>query len=115
MTGGAFSDQAVYNASSGLFTYGNNLAAGINTCINGDCSLPGETTVVGAGCQSSVSVFTVDYDAPSTKNTTKVMEALKPLVITDKSIGSNALRESHPRLRSSVPLTANSGAGLRGT
>jgi 5'-nucleotidase len=38
-------------------------AYGLNTALNGDSSLPGETDVV-AGGKSSVSVFTVDYDAP---------------------------------------------------
>ena len=32
------------------------------------------------GCQSSVSVFTVDYDAPNGANTTAVRAALGPLV-----------------------------------
>jgi 5'-nucleotidase len=66
LTGGADVDQAVYNATSGLFAYGNVVSPGANTCINGDCSLPGETDILNAGCQSSVSVFTVDYDAPLT-------------------------------------------------
>ena len=59
LTGGAFSDLAVFNASSGIFTYANTLGAGINECINGDCSYPGETNVVNSGCNSAVSVFTV--------------------------------------------------------
>ena len=71
----------MYNATSGLFTYANLLAAGVNECINGNCDLPGETTVVNGGCQSAVSVFTVDYDAPSGKETKGVMKALEPLVI----------------------------------
>ena len=89
LTGGAFTDQAVYSASSGLFTYANALGSGINTCINGDCSLPGETSIVNAGCQSSVSVFTVDYDAPKTRNTTEVFKALEPLVITNKTTSTS--------------------------
>lgn len=47
----------------------NNAAAfrvtpGINVCFNGNCKLPGET-VVSAGCASAVSVFSIDYDAPT--------------------------------------------------
>ncbi|RDL41278.1 SurE-like protein [Venustampulla echinocandica] len=64
LTGGADVDEAVYNSTTGLFTWGNVVPEGANTCINGDCSLPGETDILNAGCQSSVSVFTVDYDAP---------------------------------------------------
>ena len=95
LTGGALTDAAVFDASSGLFNYANNLGAGINACINGDCSLPGETTVVISGCQSSVSVFTVDYDAPSTKNTTSVRKALEPLVISNKTAQSYRLCKIH--------------------
>lgn len=64
MTGGAVVDKAVYNETTGLFKYGDLVTEGTNTCINGDCSLPGETDVLESGCKSSVSVFTTDYDAP---------------------------------------------------
>ncbi|KAG8531725.1 uncharacterized protein KY384_003357 [Bacidia gigantensis] len=85
MTGGAQVDKAVFNETSKLFTFGNTDGPGLNTCINGDCSLPGETTVVnGPNCESSVSVFTVDYDAPSTKATAAVREGLCPLVEYEK-------------------------------
>ncbi|EFX02272.1 acid phosphatase [Grosmannia clavigera kw1407] len=70
MSGGADVDKAVYNATTGLFHYGDldEAGSGVNACINGDCSLPGETDVVSGhgACQASVSVFTVDYDAPYT-------------------------------------------------
>ncbi len=53
-------------------------------CINGDCSLPGETLVLNAGCYTSVSVFTVDYDAPlsgtCSGQETNVLASLSPLV-----------------------------------
>lgn len=62
-TGGALEDKAVYNETTGLFTFQNIAPPGANTCINGDCALPGETNVL-TGCQSSVTFFTVDYDAP---------------------------------------------------
>ncbi|KAM0801666.1 5'/3'-nucleotidase sure [Usnea florida] len=79
MTGGAEVDTAVLDPATGLFSYGSIVPAGANTCINGDCSLPGETTVVGSGCFSSVSVFTVDYDAPS-PGSKRVRKLLEPLV-----------------------------------
>ena len=36
--------------------------------------------MVSAGCQSSVSVFTVDYDAPISGATSAVRKSLQPLV-----------------------------------
>ena len=100
LTGGALTDSAVYNASSGLFTYGNYLpdsGVGVNVCYNGDCSLPGETTIVNSGCNSAVSVFTVDYDAPKTKATKKVMKSLQPLVLkTNGTAVAKALSKLSP-------------------
>lgn len=85
LTGGALTDKAVYNATSGLFTYANYLGVGTNQAINGDASLPGETTVAGTGaCYSSVSVFTVDYDAPTGSAQSTVRSALQPLVAYQK-------------------------------
>ena len=88
MTGGAIVDSAVFNATSKLFTYGDIVPAGANTCINGNCSLPGETNVVDGGCQSSVSVFTTDYDAPLTAATEAVRTSLMPLVSYANSTNS---------------------------
>lgn len=85
MTGGAFSDRAVYNATSGTFSHGNALPSGINRCVNGDCSLPGETAVSDEGCFSTVSVFTVDYDAPLGRDQARVRTALKGLVQYENS------------------------------
>ena len=62
-TGNAIVDRAVYNETTQLFKYADIIGSGANKCINGDCSLPGETDVV-TKCQSSVTFFTVDYDAP---------------------------------------------------
>ncbi|KAK5257379.1 hypothetical protein LTR40_009616 [Exophiala xenobiotica] len=79
-TGGGFTDNAVYNATSGLFTYGNKLTDAINRCINGNCALPGETDVVDNGCYGSVSVFTIDYDAPLGRDQAGIRVALTPTV-----------------------------------
>ena len=87
LTGGGFTDTAVYNATTKVFTYGNIASSGINTCINGDCGLPGETDVVDSGCFSSVSVFTVDYDAPNGAGQTEVRGALSPLVAYEAGSG----------------------------
>jgi 5'-nucleotidase len=68
LTGGAESDKLVLN-SAGLPTYASIVPkGGLNTCNVGDCSLEGETDWVASGaCKASVSVFAVDYDAPSAK------------------------------------------------
>ena len=84
LTGGADVDAAVFNETSKLFTYKNIQTPGLNTCINGDCKLPGETQVVESGCFSSVSIFTVDYDAPTSQDTKGVRELLEPLVTAQK-------------------------------
>jgi 5'-nucleotidase len=66
LTGDANVDVAVYDEETKLFDWDNifPVAAGVNACYNGDCQLPGETFVVGGG-SVGVSVFTIDYDAPS--------------------------------------------------
>ncbi|CZR58184.1 uncharacterized protein PAC_08075 [Phialocephala subalpina] len=80
-TGGADFDSAIFNSTTGLFSYANVVPAGANQCIDGDCSLPGETNILDGGCQSSVSVFTVDYDAPTQcHNSPDVRSLLLPLV-----------------------------------
>ena len=78
LTGGAVVDKAVFNATTRTFTFGSDIDPAINTCINGDCSLPGETNIV-LGCSVAVSVFTTDYDAP-TCNNINVRTGLLPLV-----------------------------------
>ena len=80
-TGGAFTDSAIYNETTGLFKYGNLLTTALNRCINGNCALPGETDVVDDGCFSAVSVFTIDYDAPLGQDQASVRQKLTPLVM----------------------------------
>ncbi|CAL3967293.1 hypothetical protein PZA11_003639 [Diplocarpon coronariae] len=63
-TGSALANTAPFNDATGLFTWGTEPNPGINQCIHGDCSLPGETVVLASGCKSSVTPFTVDWDAP---------------------------------------------------
>lgn len=89
LTGEAETDVAVYDEKKGTFTWGNvrPLAAGVNACYNGDCSLPGETAVVADG-GISVSVFTIDYDAPSIPYTEMVFSKAASL-FSGGSIGSN--------------------------
>lgn len=81
MTGDAETDYAAFNETSGLFTWENirPKAAGVNACYNGDCALPGETYVVGEG-GVSVSVFTIDYDAPTGAYTESVFGKVEGLV-----------------------------------
>ncbi|KAJ4302598.1 hypothetical protein N0V90_001487 [Kalmusia sp. IMI 367209] len=80
LTGEADVDIAVYNETTGLFKYGNlePKAAGVNVCYNGDCGLPGENYVVEGG-SVSISVFTVDYDAPANAYTADVLKKFAPL------------------------------------
>lgn len=83
MTGSAVVDRAAYNETTGLFSYADLVSDGDNQCINGDCSLPGEQAILNVGCQSAVSVFTVDYDAPiggACKLGPDVRSLLEPLV-----------------------------------
>ncbi|OAA65816.1 acid phosphatase [Niveomyces insectorum RCEF 264] len=62
--GGAFTSSAVYDRAKKTFGPANHVDDGVTTCVNGDCSLPSEAEVLNAGCQSSVVLFTNDYDAP---------------------------------------------------
>lgn len=84
LTGNANTDVAVYNETTGLFDWENidPVAAGINAAYNGDTSLPGETWVV-AGGGISVSVFTMDYDAPENKYTELVFGKMEGLIGKD--------------------------------
>jgi 5'-nucleotidase len=72
-TTGLFKNQLIYNTPA------------LDVCINGDCSLPGEAYFLDKDCKTSVSVFTVDYDAPDSSScaagsqTTAIRSALGPL------------------------------------
>jgi len=79
-TGGSGVVQAAYNASTGLVGIPNNnyyglITEGWNSCYNGNCGLPSESVVVTA-CESSVTIFTVDYDAPVNRETQQVESVL---------------------------------------
>ncbi|KAI9709866.1 MAG: hypothetical protein M1812_007574 [Candelaria pacifica] len=64
MTGSAVVSKAVFDEKTGTFHSSNTVPEkGANTCINGECSLPSESTVL-SKCQTSVTLFTIDYDAP---------------------------------------------------
>jgi hypothetical protein len=80
MGGGGTTDLAVWNATTGLFHYANLITDGNNVCINGNCALPGENAVVNDGCYGSVSVFTIDADAPMGAAQRAVRAAMQPLV-----------------------------------
>ena len=80
MTGNAHVNEAVLDPKTGTFDWANiqPYAAGVNTCINGDCSLEGETYVVEHGAVA-ISLYTIDYTAPSTGATRRIMERIQPL------------------------------------
>lgn len=64
MTGDASVSKAVFDEKKGLFRSENTRPEnGANTCVNGDCSLPRESSVI-TKCQTAVTLFTIDYDAP---------------------------------------------------
>ena len=98
LTGAAEVDTAVYHPETGLFSYGSIVSAGANTCINGDCSLPGETNVLDSGCSSSVSVYTVDYDAPN-PGSGKVRKLLEPLVKYQNATANSTVSTGKLRAR----------------
>ncbi|KAF2454868.1 survival protein sure-like phosphatase/nucleotidase [Lineolata rhizophorae] len=91
LTGSAITDIAAQEDESSseppVFHYESIYSDAVNECINGDCDLPGETAVVEDSCTSSVSVFTIDYDAPDTHVTKGVWNKLKPLVKGDEGSG----------------------------
>lgn len=62
LAGGAYIDGFELN-EDGFPEWINVPAVGLNTCTNQNCDLPGETEVIRT-CQSSISVFTVSWDAP---------------------------------------------------
>jgi hypothetical protein len=76
----------VFDYKTGLF-HGENVvvANGINECINGNCTLPGESTVVSNNCQTSVSVFTINYDAPDNDATRGVDASLLGVVVDEEN------------------------------
>ncbi|RDX45416.1 sure-like protein [Lentinus brumalis] len=63
MTGGAVVDQISINSTSGFPISTNLCASGVNANVNGVREDPGETPT-SAGCETAVSIFSVDYDAP---------------------------------------------------
>jgi 5'-nucleotidase len=109
LTGGAVVDKAVFNQTSGLFTFGNDINAGVNACINGDCSLPGETNVV-LGCSVAVSIFTTDYDAPNCGGTANVRTAFQPLVQFLNATGSTTSGPNATVSTAPVQVTKNAAS-----
>ena len=75
LTPDAVTERAVFNESSGIFTYTNIGPAGLNVVYNGNPTLPAETDVVAHG-GVSVSVFTIDYDAPDNSGTAEVSKLI---------------------------------------
>lgn len=86
MTGSAETNEAVPNPDKpGTFTWANirPLSDGVNRCVNGDCGLPGETYAVNSLASVSLSLYIVDYTAPNTVDSRKLIKKLtKGNVIT---------------------------------
>lgn len=100
LTGNANTDVAVFNETTGLFDWENidPVAAGINAAYNGDASLPGETYVV-AGGGVSVSVFTMDFDAPENTYTEVVFAKAEGLFAKKSAGASYSKRMVEERMR----------------
>ncbi|KAI9839211.1 MAG: hypothetical protein M1819_003204 [Sarea resinae] len=117
ITGGASVNTLIYSASSGTFSMGSTTPAadtGTNSLINGNTSLTGENAIVSSGCQSSVSVFTIDYDAPD-PGAEAVFSLLLPLVGQGTPKGaSDESSSSKVSFATSTP-TSSSGAAARST
>jgi len=78
MTGGALAPSVSLNPTTGFPEENDIPSNGINTCLNGICQLPGETGV-SAKCETAVSIFAVDYDAP-TVDAAPIQARLEPFV-----------------------------------
>ncbi|KAM7192943.1 acid phosphatase precursor [Naviculisporaceae sp. PSN 640] len=79
MTGSAETNEAVPNPDKpGTFTWANirPLAPGVNRCVNGDCGLTGETKAVNELGSVSLSIYVVDYTAPNTVDSRKLVQML---------------------------------------
>ncbi|KAK0441180.1 sure-like protein [Desarmillaria tabescens] len=64
MTGGAVIDRLSIDPTTGFPVSNDLVADGLNVILNGNPQLPGET-LTSAECKTAVSVYSVDYDAPS--------------------------------------------------
>lgn len=78
--GSAGMAKLAYNGTTGVIGYAGASPLGyvtpaLNVCYNGDCNLAGETADM-ALCKTSISVFTVDYDAPSNYHTGKIIDTI---------------------------------------
>ncbi|KAJ5565496.1 sure-like protein [Penicillium frequentans] len=84
MTGGAWTLGVTYNEATGLFTEREITSeSALDVCINGNCYLPSETNLTSTTCKSAVTVFTIDYDAPSGEGSStlaKIRESLEAFV-----------------------------------
>ncbi|GHJ89495.1 hypothetical protein NliqN6_5897 [Naganishia liquefaciens] len=102
MTGDALTDKVVFT-SAGFPTWGDLAGSpGVNTCINGDCSLPSETSIATTTCMSSVTAFSVDYDSPQAY-TAKTKEHLEYTVLGKMNTAPGSYkREWVPRGRGAM-------------
>ncbi|KAG7452943.1 5'/3'-nucleotidase sure [Guyanagaster necrorhizus] len=83
MTGGAVIDRLSIDPTTGFPVSTDLVADGLNIALNGNPQLPGET-LTSAECKTAVSVYSVDYDAPSTV-AAPIQEHLAPIFGKTKS------------------------------
>lgn len=77
-----------FNETSGLVSSGSNTTKALLVDYNGLDFLPSEASVLASGCKSSVSLFSIDYDAPKTLQK-KIYKSLKPLFKEDTNVEDN--------------------------
>lgn len=98
LTGGAYVDKIVLNEQN-LPTYKNIVGKGLNRCVNGDCSLPGEQNAINDDkCAGTLSIYSVDYDAPSsaTKHVDPVISKTLSQLNKDSHSGQHTKHHPHP-------------------
>jgi 5'-nucleotidase len=115
LTGGAFVGKAVLNPMTNVFTLGNDLNnPGVNACLNGDCNLPGETIVI-LGCSVSLSVFTIDYNAPTCNGASDFRSSFQSLAQNKNATSANGnnSNNSSSAARSTARPTATGSAPVQ--
>jgi len=82
MTGTPSEDRAVFDSQTKLFTH-HTSGVTVGPCGDGNCTIPREQDVLNAGCMSSVTLFTVNYNSPFHQECVQVMdvEGLIPIVV----------------------------------
>lgn len=85
---GSTASTVKFNPTTGLVSSGSNTTKALLVDYNGLDFLPSEASTLASGCKSSVSLFSIDYDAPK-RLQRKIHKALKPLFKSDDNDDDN--------------------------